>query len=733
MSASSSAETPSPTCSPPASGTSGPVCAANRREEESVDDPEEANSIAAPARVYSTPQQDKLQQNIVLLKNQLTSLVALDQSDLAPVGTRKELKRLRTQISEEENKLKIAQRDAQRKRREREKKRTALNEALASDPTLRKKLKIRGQTGRPRVEVDQPLLLQTIVKMAQAHGGADARRRSESMQLCRTLDDLVAELRLAGFNISRSATYLRLLPRRANAGDGPRHITTVPVKLVKAQTSEHRRHIDTEFALASVRQVECVVSVLGPAQAFFMSQDDKARVPLGITAANKQAPLIMHMDYRVTLSDHDFVVAPAHKLIPSVYAACKIKQGAIGSEGAVTYSGPTYVAIRSGKHSSSTAASHATDFNTIYGLAEFREFVRNKHGDTKPVVAISVDGGPDEAPRHRAVLAEAARHFKNMDLDALFVVANAPGRSAYNRVERRMAPLSKELSGLVLPHDFFGSHLDASKKTTDTSLEQANFGAAATILGDVWSDLVIDGHPVVAEYVPNPAPADEGGDAEDQHADEEETAKAEWLADHVRQSQYLLQIVKCKNTSCCSPLRSNLATILPNRFLPPPVKVTQDAEGMLTVPEPTSTEGNFPNLYALSALNIPNKPTVYDTFCPSVQSELVPRTCEHCGLYFPSQTAKNEHIKIMHSRAFIKENPAARIRPYKVLSTRVTMQQREYLCQFQDSTSDDVTWLDEDDLDVETVHFEEVPIPSTEIPVVSNVVEWMASPFAEDQ
>ena len=31
---------------------------------------------------------------------------------------------------------------------------------------------------------------------------------------------------------------------------------------------------------------------------FLLSQDDKARVPLGTTAANKQAPIMMHLEYR---------------------------------------------------------------------------------------------------------------------------------------------------------------------------------------------------------------------------------------------------------------------------------------------------------------------------------------------------------------------------------------------------------------------------------------------------
>lgn len=43
-------------------------------------------------------------------------------------------------------------------------------------------------------------------------------------------------------------------------------------------------------------------------------------------------------------------------------------------------------------------------------------------------------------------------------------MTNAPGRSAFNRAERRMAPLSRELAGLILPHDRYGTHLDSQGK-----------------------------------------------------------------------------------------------------------------------------------------------------------------------------------------------------------------------------------------------------------------------------
>ena len=38
----------------------------------------------------------------------------------------------------------------------------------------------------------------------------------------------------------------------------------------------------------------------GPREVTLHSQDDKAKVPIGITATSKQAPLIMHMEYKVT-------------------------------------------------------------------------------------------------------------------------------------------------------------------------------------------------------------------------------------------------------------------------------------------------------------------------------------------------------------------------------------------------------------------------------------------------
>ena len=143
----------------------------------------------------------------------------------------------------------------------------------------------------------------------------------------------------------------------------------------------------------------------------------------------------------------------------------------------MSYSGLTYIAIRSGKHSSSTALSHAFDFQKLLDLKEFAEITRCGLDQlVKPIVIFTVDGGPDENPRYKKVIQIAIHHFVNHNLGGLFVATNAPGRSAFNRVERKMAPFSKELSGLILPHDHFGTHLDNSGRTIDDELEEKFFG-----------------------------------------------------------------------------------------------------------------------------------------------------------------------------------------------------------------------------------------------------------------
>ena len=101
---------------------------------------------------------------------------------------------------------------------------------------------------RPRLECDQPGLLSTIVDIVEANSATDDRRRSEILRTCTTLDELCEELERRGYLISRSATYLRLLPRRCNTKQGFRHVVTVPIKLLRPENSLRTKNIDRMYA-----------------------------------------------------------------------------------------------------------------------------------------------------------------------------------------------------------------------------------------------------------------------------------------------------------------------------------------------------------------------------------------------------------------------------------------------------------------------------------------------------
>lgn len=228
-------------------------------------------------------------------------------------------------------------------------------------------------------------------------------------------------------------------------------------------------------------------------------------------------------------------------------------------------------------------------------LEEFKSLSKTDEDHVKPIVIATVDGGPDENPRFPQVINQAIHHFKHLDLDALFVATNAPGRSCFNRVERRMAPLSHQPTGVILPHDTFGSHLNESRATINKELEKRNFADAGNILAQIWSELVIDGEPVVTEYI-------DPQDINENSNNLTDSWTEEGYCTHVRESQYLLQITKPTDKDCCGNQRSSLRLILPTGFLPPPCPLEQSST--LKIPSPhLQNENNFCSLFVQLSLN----------------------------------------------------------------------------------------------------------------------------------
>lgn len=362
---------------------------------------------------YKTPAQDEVAKQIAEKSALIIKLTDVKDSGLATKELLAELTAAKKDLKLYTQKQKTLISDANRQRKRRLEEKDIRMRLAAESEENSKKLKkfTHEKAGRPPVEDTYPDLHAAIVALASAGAGADGRRRTEILNSCSTLDDLRAALLKDGYVLSRQALYLRLIPRRRDSIEGKRHIRTVPVKIRKATNNLRKKHVDADFTFANKTYLQDIATLFGPESVFVLSIDDKAKVPLGITAATRQAPLVMHMEYEVRLPDHDFVVATKHKLIPSVYAACEIQSASAKSQPEISYTGALYVAIRSLKHDSSTAFTHGRDFDHVMGLEEFASVARN--GDqVKPIVLAFVDGGPDENPRFPKVLSVAIDHFR---------------------------------------------------------------------------------------------------------------------------------------------------------------------------------------------------------------------------------------------------------------------------------------------------------------------------------
>ena len=158
--------------------------------------------------------------------------------------------------------------------------------------------------------------------------------------------------------------------------------------------------------------------------------------------------------------------------------------------------------------------------------------------------------------------------------------------------------LSKGTNGVILPFDAYGTHLSASNKTIDMELEIKRFKAAGEIVAEIWSESIIDGHPVKAAYI----------DSQEPSIDTTESERRKRV--HVQQSQYMLQIIKCNDQSCCKFL-TNYRTYFLERFLPPPVPLKSMVDGL------EISELKFGSLFqAIFLAKYAYK--CFDKFCPFV-------------------------------------------------------------------------------------------------------------------
>ena len=86
--------------------------------------------------------------------------------------------------------------------------------------------------------------------------------------------------------------------------------------------TETKDHPDGHYCLASVKCTKQFASLFADASVI-ISQDDKAKIGLGVPAVGRTFHTLQSINEPVSIADHDFLMGFSQKLIPSVYLMIK--------------------------------------------------------------------------------------------------------------------------------------------------------------------------------------------------------------------------------------------------------------------------------------------------------------------------------------------------------------------------------------------------------------------------
>ena len=294
--------------------------------------------------------------------------------------------------------------------------------------------------------------------------------------------------------LSRQTLSTYLLPRHANTFAAKRHHHPAQIAISSVARTEMKVHVDEHYCLASVKLAKTFAENF-PDDSIIISQDDKAKIGLGIPAVGRTFKTVQSVNEPVTIADHDFPMSTKQKLIPLVYLLIN------PSDSSKTLrTGHMSIVVRPEYFVETSSRTYMADLIKIIHSKQFKETTKCEE-KTKSIWVLIVDGGPDENLKHLKNIFEYSKLFKKEDLDYLTVRTHAPGQSAYNPVERSMATLSEKLAGISFPIDHFSSHLNSQGKVVDDDLAYKNFRYAGERLCDIWKRDLIHEKNIICEYI----------------------------------------------------------------------------------------------------------------------------------------------------------------------------------------------------------------------------------------
>lgn len=257
----------------------------------------------------------------------------------------------------------------------------------------------------------------------------DDRRHSQVTHLATR--DLLEQVCPEGTKIpSESWLRLQFWPKSHHSHSKIHYTGTLKVKFMVQARQFRKSHPDAHYAAALFRY-QHEFAVRFKQYSTFVSLDDKHRAKVGepgypVAAVERGRQVIVGLNSSMQVGDHDFT---KFGIIPSVRFIVDIPDNVQES----WYRGEVVVGLKESAFEPSSPLRHSTELCSI---------LASKCLDTKPMLFLYTDGGPDHRLTYVSVQLSLIAIFLKFDLDFLCVCRTAPFHSWRNPVERIMSLLN---------------------------------------------------------------------------------------------------------------------------------------------------------------------------------------------------------------------------------------------------------------------------------------------------
>lgn len=380
---------------------------------------------------------------------------------------------------------------------------------------------------------------------------------------------------------SASLVKLQFAPRNPYCQGALNFTSRLNVQFKIQRRQLRTTHPDSHFCNAQFKYLKSF-AVEEAERCMMVCCDDKAKVPIGDPGASVSTGVrgkksIVPTSSTLIALDHDMTRC---SLTPSVVLQCEVPKSVDKS----FVRGKVFIVLNDSIFQTASPFRHA---------AFLSKMMLSSGNDPKPMLLKFTDGGVDQRNTLEAVKLANICLFKEFNLDLLIHVRSAPGHSYTNPAERVMSILNLGLQNVSLERKPCEKKIEDALKNKNSMAEVRAFHEENPNfrIRQGWTESLEEVKRTIQNRFIRLKLKDEPVQVLDPLSDQDievmkrhlrelfpdmdltklqktHTRKIksyqDWLDRHCKSTQYVFQIKKCDNVSCCIPPRNPQPSWLPD-------------------------------------------------------------------------------------------------------------------------------------------------------------------------